>query len=96
MLSGILSDELEQEAIDICSDLSREAGYVNKKSLRKIFISDEVMHQSLQRRLWYPEAQENTCVKIRSETHVAFFFSFDTGRLAHVKLISQGQSILYG
>lgn len=47
MLSGILSDELEQKALDICSDLSREAGCVNKKSL-KIFISHEVMHQSLQ------------------------------------------------
>ena len=51
MLSGILSDELKQEATGICSDLSGEAGSVNKKSLRKIFISDEVMHQSLQGRL---------------------------------------------
>lgn len=76
MLSGILSDDLEQEAIDICSDLSREAGCVNKKSLKKIFISDVVMHQSLQRRLSCPEAQENTCVKIRKEAHVASFLLF--------------------
>lgn len=95
MLSGLLSDELEQEAIDICSDLSREAGYVNKKSL-KVFISDEVMHQSLQGRLWGPEAQENTCVRNRGEAQVDFFFSFDINLLARVKLISWGPSILHG
>lgn len=51
MLSGLLSDELKQEATDIGSDLSGEAGSVNKKSLKKVFISGEVMHQSLQGRL---------------------------------------------
>lgn len=97
MLSGILSDELKQEATDICSDLSGEAGSVNKKSLKKIFISGEVMHQSLQGRRGCPEVQENACVKVRSEAHVAFIFCFfDINRLAHGKLISQGPPILYG
>lgn len=96
MLSGILSDELEQETIVICSDLLGEAGCVNKKGLERIFVSGEVMHQSFQGRLWCPEAQENTCVKIRSEAHVDFFFPFDINRLAHGKLICQGPAILYG
>ena len=85
MLSGILSDELKQEATDICSDLSGEAGSVNKKTFKKIFISGEVMHQSLQGRLGCPEVQEN-----------ASFCFFDINHLAHGKLISQGPPILYG
>lgn len=92
-----MSDELEQEAIAICSDLSGEARCVNMKSLKKIFVSDEVMHQSLQGRLWCPEAQENRCVKIRLEAQVAHLPppSLDINHLAHAKLISQHPSILY-
>lgn len=85
-----------RKQLTFCSDLSREAACVNMEGLKKIFISDEVMHQSFQGRLWCPEAQENTCVKIRSEIHVDFFFSFDINCLVHVKLISQGLSIIYG